>query len=48
MTTRVLRLPKTPSIQVREVKTDRRIPGVVVVVDHLGTAAREALCAKLK
>jgi hypothetical protein len=32
---------ETPSMQVREVKADRRVPGVVVVIDHLGTAARE-------
>jgi hypothetical protein len=32
-------------MQVREVKADRRIPSVVVVVDHLGTAAQEVFAA---
>jgi hypothetical protein len=36
-------LPKIPSGQVRELKAGRWIPGVMALVDHLGTAAWEVI-----
>jgi hypothetical protein len=32
-------MPKTSSVQVSGMEVDRRVPAVVVVVDHFGTAA---------
>jgi hypothetical protein len=38
-------LAETSSMQVRRVEVDRRVSGVVVVVDHLGTAAWQVAAA---
>lgn len=38
-------LPKTSSLQVRRVEVDRRVPAVVVVGDHFGTAAWQVAAA---